>query len=61
MSFSRVSKILSVSLKNNKKSDWRLDLQLKNVFVLAAGGGAERYFKVSSESEAVLGDSEWFE
>lgn len=24
-------------------------------------GGAQRYFKVSSESEAVLGDSKWFE
>lgn len=35
--------------------------QLNNIFVLGAGGGAGRYFKVRTESEAVLGDSEWFE
>lgn len=38
-----------------------LQLQLKNIFVLGAGGGAQRYFKVSTESEAVLGDSKWFQ
>lgn len=30
-------------------------------FVLGAGQGAERYFKVSTESDAVLGDSKWFQ
>lgn len=57
----RVSWILSVSLKNNEKSNWRPEVQLNHVFVLVGGGGAGRYFKVSSESEAVLGDSKWFE
>lgn len=31
------------------------------IFVLGAGQGTERYFKVSTESEAVLGDSKWFQ
>lgn len=52
----------NVEQENNKKSNWRLDVQPQNVFVLAAeGGGAGRYFKVRCESEAVLGDSERFE
>ena len=63
--------------RKQKRSNWRLQLWLKDkTFVLLAaggrrggggggggrgGGGAERYFKVGTESEAVLGDSKWFE